>query len=161
LTRIAVSGHRGLTPQVETLIRTAIETELASLLAGNEEVVGLSCLADGADQIFASAVTDHGGSLEVIIPAEEYRTDLPDEAKPLYDKLFNRATIVYRCGHRESTPDAHMDASRLMVDRADRLLAVWDGKPARSYGGTADVVAYAEQQNVPVTVVWPHGAYRE
>ena len=31
----------------------------------------------------------------------------------------------------------------LMVDEADELYAVWDGKPARSYGATADVVAHS------------------
>ncbi|MFH9861330.1 hypothetical protein [Streptomyces sp. NPDC017202] len=40
------------------------------------------------------------------------------------------------------------------------LLAVWDGKPARGYGGTADVVAYAERTGVAVRVLWPDGASR-
>lgn len=31
------------------------------------------------------------------------------------------------------------------MDKADELYAVWDGKPARSYGGTADVAAYARE----------------
>jgi len=31
---------------------------------------------------------------------------------------------------------------------------VWDGKPARAYGGTADVVAYAREQGTPVRVIW-------
>jgi hypothetical protein len=31
-----------------------------------------------------------------------------------------------------------------MLDQAGRTFAVWDGKPARGYGGTADVVAEAE-----------------
>jgi len=53
-----------------------------------------------------------------------------------------------------------MDASRFMVDNADRLIAVWDGEPARSYGGTADVVTYAREKGVPVSVVWPEGASR-
>jgi hypothetical protein len=48
-----------------------------------------------------------------------------------------------------------------MVDRADRLIAVWDGLPARAYGGTADVVQYARHKGTPVTVVWPQGAYRD
>ena len=39
-----------------------------------------------------------------------------------------------------------MAASKLMVDGIDELYAVWDGKPARAYGGTADVVAYAHAQ---------------
>jgi hypothetical protein len=42
-----------------------------------------------------------------------------------------------------------------MLARTDRLYAVWDGKPARGYGGTADVVAEAEKRGIPVTVIWP------
>ena len=38
---------------------------------------------------------------------------------------------------------------------------VWDGKPARSYGGTADVVAYARERSTPVRVIWPDGAQRD
>ncbi|GAB2826863.1 hypothetical protein GCM10027073_64840 [Streptomyces chlorus] len=40
------------------------------------------------------------------------------------------------------------------------LLAVWDGKPARGFGGTADVVSYAERSGTPVRVLWPEGATR-
>jgi hypothetical protein len=45
------------------------------------------------------------------------------------------------------------------ADRTDD--AVWDGLPARSYGGTADVVEYARQRNIPVQVIWPAGASAE
>jgi len=50
-----------------------------------------------------------------------------------------------------------MAASELMIDGADELYAVWDGKPARAYGGTADVVAYARKHGKPVRVIWPDG----
>jgi len=48
-----------------------------------------------------------------------------------------------------------------MLAEADELLAAWDGKPARGYGGTADVVDAARDQGIPVTVVWPTGAMRD
>jgi hypothetical protein len=38
---------------------------------------------------------------------------------------------------------------------------VWDGQPARGYGGTADVVAYAKRTGVPYSVIWPEGATRD
>ncbi len=53
-----------------------------------------------------------------------------------------------------------MEASNAMLDRADRLFAVWDGKPARGYGGTADVVSEARKRGLPVTIIWPEGATR-
>jgi len=61
----------------------------------------------------------------------------------------------------ESTPESHMVASRLIVDAADELYAVWDGLPARGYGGTADVVAYARGHGTSVRVIWPDGAQRD
>ena len=124
------------------------------------DVTGISCLADGADQIFARAVTDLGGTLEVVIPAAEYREGLPADSHPGYDDLFAQAAAVRRLPFTESTSESHMAASKLMVDQADELYAVWDGKPARSYGGTADVVAYAREHGTPVRVIWPDGAQR-
>jgi uncharacterized phage-like protein YoqJ len=159
--RIAVSGHRGLDSEVSTLVERSIRAELVTIATQGTELVGVSCLADGADQIFACVVLERGGTLEVVIPADEYRDGLPDEAKALYDKLFNQAAAVHRCDHRESTADAHMDASMFMVSNVDRLFVVWDSQPARSYGGTADVVAYAREKGVPITVIWPPGAHRD
>jgi hypothetical protein len=49
----------------------------------------------------------------------------------------------------------------VVVDRSERVVAVWDGKPASGVGGTADVVSYAHQKRVPVVVLWPEGATRE
>jgi hypothetical protein len=160
LTRIAISGHRELSPDIEALIVQGVQRELNQLTPVGPNLVGLSCLADGADQIFASAVLAHGGTLEVVVPAEEYRSGLPESAKARYDELIGNASAVYRRPHRESNSEAHMDASRFMIENADHLIAVWDGKPARSYGGTADVVAYAREKGIPVSVVWPEGATR-
>jgi hypothetical protein len=160
VTRIAVSGHRGLSAQVEQQVTLGINHELDHLVPPGSDWVGLSCLADGADQIFASIVLARGGTLEVIIPADEYRDRLPEHVHDSYDQLLARAAVVHRLPHATSTSQAHMDASRLMVDHADRLIAVWDGQPARSYGGTADVVSYAREIGIPVSIVWPEGVTR-
>jgi hypothetical protein len=156
--RIAISGHRGLNVRTADLIDKAIRERLSKHQDG---VTGLSCLADGADQIFARAVVDLGGILEVIIPAKEYRAGLPAAAHSEYDDLLTRAITVRRLPFVESTPESHMAASTLMVDGADELYAVWDGKPARAYGGTADVVSYARDHDTPVQVIWPAGAARD
>ncbi len=161
MTRVAVSGHRALSPEVARLVDAGIKAELERTTATSPTLIGLSCLADGADQIFATAVLAAGGTLEVVIPADEYRDGLPDNAKPAYDQLFRSAGVVHKCTYRESTAEAYMEAGRFMIDRADYLIAVWDGEPARGYGGTADVVQYAREKSVPVAVVWPQGASRD
>jgi hypothetical protein len=84
MARIAVSGHRGLPRQTVLVIDQAIRKALADHLRA---FTGLSCLADGADQIFARAVLDLGGELEAVIPAKEYRDGLPGECHSAYDEL--------------------------------------------------------------------------
>lgn len=156
--RIAVSGHRGLPGPTADLVGKAIRAALAE---HGPILVGLSCLADGADQIFARTVTDVGGRLEVLIPAAKYRDGLPAGAHAEYDRLLALAAAIHRLPFAESTSEAHMAASKLMIDNADELYAVWDGKPARGYGGTADVVAYARAHGTRVRVIWPPGAQRD
>jgi hypothetical protein len=156
--RIAISGHRGLSSPTAQLTDKAIRAALAEHAP---DVTGISCLADGADQIFARAITDLGGTLEAVIPAAEYRDGLPADSYPEYDDLLPQAAAVRRLPFTESTSESHMAASKLMIDAADELYAVWDGEPARSYGGTADVVAYARERGTPVLVIWPDGAQRD
>lgn len=159
MTRIAVTGHRGLPQPTARLVDAALRAELAGQANGG--LVGITSLADGADQLFARAVLDAGGALEVIVPAERYRASLPPACWPEYDALLARAATVSQLGHVESDAEAHMDASEAMLKRADVLFAVWDGKPARGYGGTADVVAEARREGLPVVVLWPEGAQRD
>ncbi len=157
--RIAITGHRGLPAATERLVDRAIREQLAT--HAGSDLVGVSALADGADQLFALAVLDAGGQLEVIVPAAQYRDGLPESAHAAYDSLLAKAADVERLDRIESDEQAHMEASRVMLARADRLFAVWDGQPARGYGGTADVVAEARKRGVPVTVIWPEGASRD
>jgi hypothetical protein len=159
VTRVGVTGHRQLPEGTAQLVREQIDR----VLPGHNppDLVGVSCLADGADQIFAAAVLRAGGSLEVIVPAREYRDRLPPECHAEYDRLLAKAAAIHRLDYADSTAEAHMAASRTLVDMVDHLIAVWDGQPARSYGGTADVVAYATERAIPVTRVWPEGAHRD
>ena len=156
--RIAISGHRGLPPDTERLVDEAVRAALSGQAA---DVIGLSLLADGADQIVASALLDLGGRIEAVIPAVRYKEGLPSGAWPEYDRLLAQADTVHRLDFTESTSEAHMAGSEFMLRHADELWAVWDGKPARGYGGTADVVACARENAVPVRVIWPAGARRD
>jgi hypothetical protein len=47
-----------------------------------------------------------------------------------------------------------------MLDHADELWAVWDGRPARGFGGTADVVEAARRRALLVRVFRPEGITR-
>ncbi|GCD35939.1 hypothetical protein OEIGOIKO_03690 [Streptomyces chrestomyceticus JCM 4735] len=157
--RVGITGHRGLSAATEEAVRG----EMQALLRQYEpaELCGVSCLADGPDAWFAEIVLLLGGRIEAVVPAEGYRSGLPDDHRATYDGLLGRAMKVHRTGARESCPEAHMAGSEILVGLVDRLLAVWDGKAARGFGGTADVVVHARRTGVPVDVIWPAGATRD
>lgn len=155
--RIGITGHRELAPRVNASVTDLIRAHLAPYGC---EMTGVSCLADGADTLFAEAVVDTGAPLEVVVPATEYRDALPAEHHPTYDRLLGQAVLLHELPHTASTSQAHMAAGRFLVERCDQLVAVWDGEPARGPGGTADIVSYARSLHRPVSVLWPEGARR-
>lgn len=155
---IGITGHRGLPAPTTRLVDQALRRALAGY---GTEIIGVTALADGADQLFGRAVLDHGGQLEVIVPATRFRDGLPAQSHATYDDLLSHATRVHRLDFTESTAQSHMAASELMVTMVSELLAVWDQRPARSYGGTADVVAHAQNHQRTVRIIWPHGATRD
>jgi hypothetical protein len=156
--RVGITGHRGLSEEVEERVRALLSEAVKEY--DPSELVGVSCIADGPDSWFAEAVLGHGGRIEVVVPAAEYRDGLPGWHHPTYDRLIRLASDVHQTGMTASDAQAHMAGSEILVGLVDELLAVWDGKPARGYGGTADVVAYAERQGTAVRVLWPGGASR-
>ena len=156
--RIAISGHRELPSATERLVKDALTGALERF--PGPSLVGVSCLADGADALFAESVLDRGGQLEVVVPAVEYRDGLPAGHHATYDRLLAAAAEVYPLDFQASTSESHMAASERMLDLTEELFAVWDGLPARGYGGTADVVGEARRRGMPVTVIWPPGARR-
>lgn len=156
--RVGITGHRGLSAEIEERVRPMLDEAVRSYDAS--ELVAVSCIADSPESWFAEAVLTHGGRLEVVIPATKYRDGLPEWHHDTYDQLVRQAADVHETGMTESTSEAHQAGSEILVGLVDELLAVWDGKPARGYGGTADVVAYAERNGAPIRVLWPEGASR-
>jgi hypothetical protein len=159
LPRLGITGHINLTPATADLVAGAIRKALAGYQP--EALTGVSCIAGGADSIFAEAVLDAGGLLEVILPAEGYRDRaLAPEDAGRFDDLLRRASVVRVMPFPAPGRDAYAAANEALLDSCDRLLAVWDGRPANGAGGTAEVVAHARMRDVPVEIIWPAGAQR-
>ncbi|MGG2459397.1 hypothetical protein ACO0M4_06165 [Streptomyces sp. RGM 3693] len=157
--RVGITGHRGLNRHVEQRVRALLDETLQSYTA--DELVMVSCIADGPDAWAAESALRCSARLEVVIPADKYRDGLPDWHHEVYDELLRRASDIHRTGMTESDEAAHMAGSVVLVGLVDELIAVWDGKPARGHGGTADVVAYARRTGTPVRILWPAGASRD
>ena len=158
--RIGITGHSNLTTATVPLIADDIRRELDMYQPA--ELIGVTCLAQGADQVFARVVLDLGGSVEVVLPAADYRERKvkPDNATE-FDELISKAATVHTMPFARSNSDAYMAASEHVLSTVSRLIAVWDGQPSGGYGGTADVVEATRNRGLPVTLVWPDGAERD
>ena len=131
-------------------VRRGVDDALQTL---EPPLVGVTSLAAGADQLFAAAVVDAGGELEVIVPAEGYAESLPEHVRPDFDRFESIATRVTVLEFSEVGADAYLAAGLTMLERCDVLIAVWDGAASRGEGGTADIVRRARERGIPVRVV--------
>ncbi|MET8829549.1 hypothetical protein ABZX40_26620 [Streptomyces sp. NPDC004610] len=159
MTTIAVTGHMDLTDASIPLVRDALREVLKPYA---DELTGVSCLAKGADSLFADAVLELGGRLVAVIPSQDYRQSKvkPDHAET-FDRLSTAADEVLVLPHERANRGAYEDANRTLLQRADRLVAVWDGTPPSGKGGgTADTVLEARAAGLPVEVIWPEGTAR-
>jgi hypothetical protein len=157
--RIGVTGHVNLTPRTQELVYGALRDALRP--HSGPGLVALTCLAPGADQIFARVVLELGGQVEAVLPARDYRDAALDAAgRQEFDALIARASSVRYSGHLKSGREAYVAARQIVLNESDLVLAVWDGEQSAQYASTASMVRHARAVDVPVTVVWPAGAER-
>lgn len=156
--RVGITGHSNLVEDCVPAVRAALTKVLDEL---DRPLVGVTCLAPGADQIFARAVLALGGEVEVVLPALDYRERLKPHQLADYDELRAAATVVSVLPHMSSGRMAYVAANERMLASVELLVAVWDGVPAQGKGGTADVVEQARASGVPIEVIWPPEARRK
>jgi hypothetical protein len=159
MTRIGVIGHRDVSPDSVPMIQARLRRLLVA--KAGPRLVGVSCLAPGADQLFAQTVLDLSGRLEVILPAADYRGSWvgPDNAET-FDRLLDAAVTVRVMGFQATCRQAYLAAGTAMLATVETLVAIWDGQPAKRVGSTAAVVYAAARLGLPTSVVWPPGATR-
>jgi len=133
--------------------------ELAAL---KPPVRGITSLAVGADQLFARLVLEKAGRIYVVLPFTGIESSFPASGVELFRKLLASADRVEVLHVEGSAEDAYLAAGQRVVDLSDIVVAVWDGRPAKGKGGTADVVAYARRQSVPLIHLDPsrQGVFR-
>lgn len=143
--RVGITGHQRLKPPAEW---GWVKAEIDKILGTTPQpLIGVSSLAIGADQLFANAILRHDGLLEVIIPFPDYeRTFDEGEDKQSYQGLLNRASRVDVLQREGSDEECYFKAGKMVADRADLLIAVWNGKPAAGLGGTGDIAKYVAQK---------------
>lgn len=118
-------------------------------------IVGWTSLAAGADQLFAQEVLAVGGSLNAVIPLLDYAGCFEAERDLLeYHRLLKMCARVIQLENQDHQ-SAFFAASKLIVERCDLLIAIWDEEPSHGRGGTADVVRFALQMHRAVRIFNP------
>ena len=96
-----------------------------------------------------------GGSVHAIIPyAGIERSFSSEDEVQQYRSLVAGATVEV-LDTPGSDQDAYLAAGFRVVDLSSVLIAVWDGQPAKGKGGTADVVNYASEKEIPIVHINP------
>lgn len=152
---VAVTGHRDVI--VTQTLLDAIDTFFDTLCSKYSEVRLLSPLAEGADRVVAEVFLSHqkhkaSCRLEVPLPMEElaYITSWSSISKKRYQRLCADAKKVYVIPKVIENP--YENLGHYLVEHAQILLALWDGKENHKAGGTAEVVSYAKSQNLRTAI---------
>lgn len=116
---------------------------------------GYSSLAVGTDQLFAEIIIDAGIKHFAVVPFSNYRNEYPlGIDRDRYDRLLGSSTII-ELGLDMPKSQAFLRAGQWIVEEVDHLAAVWDGEHAEGAGGTGDIVAYALERGLPLSIIDP------
>jgi hypothetical protein len=151
--RIGVTGHQRLeNPSSWDWVRREMNALLRSL---PRPLVGITCLAIGADQLFADAVLQNDGTIEVMIPFPEYETSFDEPGKFEYRRLLDRASKVTVLQRKTSVEKSYFEAGKRLVDSSELIVGVWNGNPSAGLGGTADIMRYAIEKKTRTVHINP------
>ena len=138
--KIGVTGHRPKRIKgQEKEIKIWLENSLKNLKMENDNLVLISGMAQGVDQIAAYVALKTGVDLHCYFP---YKYRLWPEEEYL---LENAAEVRYES--EEWHRSCHVKRDRRIVDDCDLLLVIWDGIKA---GGTWYTYNYAKREGKKV-----------
>jgi len=161
--KCAFTGHRpqslpfGFNETDERCI--ALKQELRATIINlieNEGVTHfISGMAIGVDMYAAEIVLSLKSSypditLESAIPCETQAAKWTEEQRDRYYEIASKCDKETML-QRPYTPDCMHKRNRYMVDQADFVIAVWDGRPS----GTGKTVQYVQRQGKPVKIINP------
>ncbi|WP_438481253.1 hypothetical protein [Oleiharenicola lentus] len=151
---IGFTGHRQVDhPEKTVAIVASTLAELQRESPGNW--VALSSVAAGSDQVFAREAKKAGLGWHVVLPLPraEFAKDFTSTEWTAVEELLGQAEHVRVIQENGTRDDAYLDCGMEVVNGSDVLLALWDGKPARGRGGTADIIHYARALGRPLILI--------
>lgn len=161
--KCAFTGHRpqslpfGFNETDERCIalKQTLRAEIIKLIEDEGVTHFISGMAIGVDMYAAEIVLGlkssfNGIILESAIPCETQAAKWTEEQRNRYFEIAEKCDKETLIQH-QYTADCMHKRNRYMVDQADVIIAVWDGRPS----GTGKTVQYAQRQGKPIRVINP------
>lgn len=159
--KLMITGHRPQhvtgwgfnNPEANIALCHALCAILELYESKYDDLIGITGMALGADQIFAEACIECNVPFIGYIPGsiEQQKSRWYDSSKRAYDKLIAQShDLVFITA--PTYFQTLMDRNSAMVDACDAAIAVWTGKKS---GGTWDTVQKLQKTDKLVTVIDP------
>ncbi|HEV7667448.1 MAG TPA: hypothetical protein VGS22_02910 [Thermoanaerobaculia bacterium] len=171
--RVGVTGHRDVKDgellrgavrrvltEISQFAHTLASGELKDYTEGTPVLSLVSPLAEGADRIVADVARELGFDLRCPLPftIDEYSEDFETpESKAQFFNLLESAGskgVLQLDGDPRQRQKAYKAVGHTMLVQSDVVIAIWDGKPEKGEGGTAEIIRAAHSLALPV--VWIH-----
>lgn len=157
MARVGVTGHRRLATIAG--LERAIDEALERIVSAFPVPLTLvSPLAEGADQLVVRRAFALGHRRLIVplpLPKDDYvRTFASADARAEFLSLLAQADEVVVMGRALTDVETYYAVGRWVLDHADVLVAVWDGRPPGGEAGTGAIVEEARARGLPM--VWVH-----
>ena len=134
---------------------TQLRAEIIRLIEQEGVTHFISGMALGVDMYAAEIVLGlkssyEGITLESAIPCESQAEKWTEKQRDRYFEIASKCDKETLIQHLYASDCMHK-RNRYMVDQADFIIAVWDGRPS----GTGKTVQYAQRQGKLVTIINP------
>ncbi len=154
--KLAITGHRPhkLNNEYDLYgpVSTFLKEELTKILRALKPEEILTGMALGVDQLFALIAINEGIKVHASIPCANHESRWPRKSRELYHKILKDDLVqVYMVDDGPYAPWKMQKRNQYMVDKCDKLIAVWDG----SSGGTANCIKYAQEVGRDILFIDP------
>ena len=143
--RVGVTGHQKL-GSVATV--KWVSSLLSDAVKQYNVTQGFTCLAAGADQLYAEILKRENIPYTAVIPSDNYEETFKDKNDyENYRMLLSHAQKTIKLKFSKPEEIAFFEAGKEVVNLSTAIFAIWNSKNAKGLGGTGDIVKYALQNN--------------
>ena len=152
---VGFAGHRVVADKAAA--KLVILRELELLRSGViGECVGISSAAAGADLLFLDACRELGMKTVILLPfaKERFNDDFDEPLEWNHAcECMEAAWWMEVSPGGEAAPEAYHVVAREVLDAAERMVFLWDGRKARGLGGTAESIEAARELGIPSRII--------